>query len=491
MLLTKAESIWRAGLDGVYPGNLVRRSLKIREHIVEFSGTERVSKIGDLNKKSLDFGSRPRFLKNKFDLSAYERIYLIAFGKAAPAMASGLMDILGDAVRGGIVVALPDHKISIPKLRVIEAPHPFPDERSLAAGRKILALAREAGPRDLIFILLSGGGSAQVCLPLSGISFEDKRCLTRELMLRGAGIAELNIVRKHLSAVKGGRLAEAAFPAEVVNLVVSDVVGDDLEAVASGPSHWDSSRYEDALAVLQKYGLWEKAPSSVKKTISGGLAGRIEETLKKENRTFERVSSFVIGNNATALDSARRQAEQLGFKTVILTSSDRGEARFAAKTYVSLLINLAASPKRFKQPLCLLSGGELVVAVKGKGQGGRNQEFVLAFLLELERQVAAMRTVRSGLWHDFQKDGFLSGRDWLAASLGTDGIDGNTDAAGAWASPSLLCKAREQGMEAQHFLDDNDSFHFFKKAGGLIVTGPTGTNVMDLRIFFLTDKQGK
>jgi glycerate-2-kinase len=448
-LLEKAERIWRAALAEVAPENLIRRSV--------------VRKADTL------------FVQEKiYKLSAYENISMIAFGKAAPAMAASLMDILGNRVQAGIVVALPGQKISLPGIKVLEAPHPLPDERSLDAGREILALARAAGKKDLVVILLSGGGSAQVCLPLAGISFDDKRHITQELMLRGADITELNIVRKHLSAIKGGRLADAAFPAEIVNLVISDVIGDDLEAVASGPAHWDSSTFGDALGVLQKYDLWENAPRSIRDIISEGRNGKLPDTLKKNDRVFGKVSSFIIGNNAMALGAARLKAERLGFKTIILTSTDRGEARLAAKIYVSLLINLAVSGKKSEQPLCFLSGGELTVHVKGSGKGGRNQEFVLAVLSEIERHT---------------ESGPLSGRDWLVASLGTDGIDGNTEAAGAWATPVTTQKSRDLGLNIQDYLDGNDSYNFFQKAGGLIVTGPTGTNVMDLRILLMNKRR--
>ena len=448
-LLEKAEKIWRAALAQVAPKNLIRKRI--------------------LRKADTLFVQEKRY-----ELSAYESIYLIAFGKAAPAMAESLMDILGKRVQAGILVALPGQKISLPGINVLEAPHPLPDERSLDAGREILALARTAGKKDLVVILLSGGGSAQVCLPLAGISFEDKRHITQELMLRGAGITELNIVRKHLSAIKGGRLADAAFPAEIVNLVISDVIGDDLEAVASGPAHWDSSTFGDALGVLQKYNLWDNAPRSIRDIISEGRNGKLPDTLKKSDRVFGKVSSFIIGNNAMALGAARLKAERLGFKTIILTSTDRGEARLAAKIYVSFLVSLAVSRKKSERPLCFLSGGELTVHVKGSGKGGRNQEFVLAALPEIERHT---------------KSGPLSGRDWLVASLGTDGIDGNTEAAGAWATPVTIQKSRDLGLNIQDYLDGNDSYNFFQKAGGLIIIGPTGTNVMDLRIFLMNKRR--
>jgi glycerate-2-kinase len=456
-----AERIWRAGLDAAAPRRLISDSVGIRENSIEIAGLSGPSKI--------------------FDLSAYENIYLSAFGKAAPGMAAAFMEILGRRVLSGVVVALPGEgppAVDVPGIRLIEAPHPLPDMRSFEAAREILTLAYAASERDLVFILLSGGGSAQVALPLPGISLEDKLRIARELMLRGADITELNIVRKHLSAIKGGRLAEAAFPAEVVNIVISDVIGDDLGTIASGASYWDSSTYEDARRVLEKFGLWEDGPAPVPATarqiIEDGLAGRIPETPKKDHPAFERVSSFIIGDNALVLEAARREAEKLGFETQVAAAPDQGEARLAAKAYARRLLDLAAARKRQSgsRPICILSGGELTVQVKGSGRGGRNQEFALGVLSELAR---SERTPAS----------ILEDLDWFVASLGTDGIDGNTEAAGAWISPLNFTRARELGLDVQALLDDNDSYGFFSRAGGLIVPGPTGTNVMDLRLMCL------
>jgi glycerate-2-kinase len=456
-----AEKIYRAALAEVEPGNCIRKNV-IRE------------------------GTSIIIQKRRFDLSAYENIYLVAFGKAGPAMAKSFMELIGDRVNGGIVVCPPGEKIDLPRLISLEAPHPLPDERSERAAREILDVARRAGEKDLIWILLSGGASAQVCLPSPGVSLKIKRELTRELILRGADIAELNIVRKHQSAVKGGRLAAAAYPARVLSLVISDVIGDDLEAIASGPFHWDSSTFQDALGVLQKYDLWEAAPREVKNIVKDGLSGRIPETLKSGDEVFKRISTFVIGRNAMALEAARLKAERLGFKAFVLTSADRGQVKDAARRYVSILLSHARSEKR-NDPLCLLAGGELTLRVKGTGLGGRNQEFALAALLEVEKQVTALRRYDPDLWAGFQKKGRLGGLDWLIMSLGTDGIDGPTDAAGAWAGPAALGMARALDLNPRRYLEDNDSYHFFQKTGGLIMTGPTGTNVMDIRLMMFSE----
>jgi glycerate 2-kinase len=305
---------------------------------------------------------------------------------------------------------------------------------------------------------------------LPGLALDDKSWVARGLMLRAADITELNVVRKHLSAIKGGRLAEAAHPATVLNLVISDVAGDDMSTIASGASYWDSSTYGDVRRILEKFDLWDEAPALVRKIVEDGCAGLIPETPKKGHPAFERVSSFVMGNNATAIEAARRKAEELGFETIVAPSPDSGEARITAKAWAGRLIDLAAQFPSRARPLCVIGGGELTVKVKGSGRGGRNQEFALTILSELARSDRASA---------------LEGRDWLVASLGTDGIDGNSDAAGAWISPETLRRARELGLNMGGFLDDNDSNTFFSRAGGLIVTGPTGTNVMDLRLMCL------
>jgi glycerate 2-kinase len=445
-LFEKAGKILWAALDEVAPRSLIEKAV-------------------------LRNGSRLIIQGRILDLSWPKNVYLVAFGKAALPMSQSLMEIAGDFIRKGIVVCIPGQEVNLPGLLVQPAPHPLPDQRSCKAGDLILELVRNAGDKDLLFVLLSGGGSAQACCPFPGVTWEDKRRVTEELLKRGADIIELNTVRKHLSAIKGGRLAQAASPAGIVNLAISDVIGDDLENIASGPAHWDSSTYADAQHVLEIYDYWEQVPVSVRKVIAGGVEGKFPETLKRKNDIFKKVNSFVIGDNSMALSAAQKQAEELGFKTIVLTSADRGEAREAAKRYVALLASLSQSKNRPKEPLCLISGGELTVRVRGKGKGGRNQEFVLATLLEMQKQFL------TGSWE--------RPKNWLVASLGTDGIDGGTDAAGAWATNDVLNKATALGLDLQTYLDANDSHDFFRKTLGLIMTGPTGTNVMDIRIFLL------
>ena len=409
-----------------------------------------------------------------FDLNSYERVFLIAMGKAAPFMAESLAAILGDRLSKGIAVCRSGQRISSDKIICLPGAHPLPDERSVRAARRIISLAQKAGPKDLVFVLISGGASAQVCLPCWPVTLAAKRLVTDSLLRAGADIVALNTVRKHLSEVKGGGLAEAAYPAAVVNLVLSDVIGNDLESIASGPTYWDSTTYADARRILKKYHLWAKAPASVRAVIQAGLSGRIPETLKKGDRAFRNVSTFVIGDNGTALRAAAGRAKKLGFRQIILCSGDSGEAREAAREYASVAAEMARSGKFRRVPVCLLAGGELTVTVKGKGRGGRNTEFVLSALLEFMKRPPFSST-----------KAVLHAWNFLVASLGTDGRDGPTDAAGAWANAATALRAAKRGLSAEEYLERNDSYNFFKKAGGLIVTGPTRTNVMDLRLFLL------
>jgi glycerate 2-kinase len=437
----QANSIFAAALREVDAGRLVSRRVRRQGDRLSVSG------------KSIS-------------LANFERVYLIAFGKTAPIMAGSLAKILGRYLTGGIVVGPPGARFASKNIQFLRAAHPLPDRNSVKAGREILNLASETGPRDLLFVLISGGGSAQVCLPVSPVTLMEKRRVTEGLLRAGADITELNAVRKHLSAIKGGRLAEAAYPARVVNLVLSDVIGNDLESIASGPTHWDSSTYAQAAKILKKYHLWRDAPRSVRRVLQEGVRGERKETLRRDDKVFKRVSTEIIGDNVLALRGAARRARELGWRPVILTSMDSGEARVAARRYVSLLAGLGHSRERSGQRLCLLAGGELTVHVRGGGKGGRNSEFALAALLEIAR---------------LRERNFA----YLIASAGTDGRDGTGDAAGAWVTEATIGRAARLGLNPACFLHDNDSYSFFRKAGGLIVTGPTRTNVMDMRLFLL------
>jgi glycerate-2-kinase len=436
-----AEAVWRAALAAVDPWTLIRESVERQGDVVRIKGKE-------------------------FDLARFERVFAVSFGKAAAAMGEALATVLDERLTSGLVVVPWPVGKEASRLEYLEASHPVPDARSVEAARRVLEIASRAGEKDLLFVCISGGGSSLLTLPAEGIALDKKRRLTEDLLRAGATIQELNVVRKHLSAIKGGQLARAAFPATVVTLVVSDVVGDDLGTIASGPTHWDASTFADARAILECYGLWDATSALVRARIEDGRAGRVPETLKEGDPVFSRVSSFIVGDNMTALRAAKREAEKRGFEPIFLSASDGGEARRTASGYAAFLAELACSAANLPRPLCLLAGGELTVTVKGRGQGGRNTEFVLASLVDMDKAD-------------------VSGLDWLILSLGTDGIDGPTEAAGAWANARTIRTARALGLNAAEYLEDNDSYGFFKQTGNLIVTGPTGTNVMDLRVFLL------
>jgi glycerate-2-kinase len=438
---TDAEGIWRAALGAVDPWRLVRESV-VRE------------------------GDVVRIKDREFDLASRERVFVVSFGKAASAMGEALAEILDERLTSGLAVVPGPVAKAGARLEHIEAAHPVPDALSVEAGRRVLEIATRAGERDILFVCISGGGSSLLALPAEGITLDKKRRLTDDLLRAGATIQEINVVRKHLSAIKGGRLARAAYPATVITLVISDVVGDDLGTIASGPTHWDASTFAEARAVLERAGLWDSASAMIRARFEEGARGLIEETLKEGDPVFERVHAFIVGDNMTALRAAKHEAEKRGFEPIFLSSSDGGEARRTAAGYAAFLAELACSAAQLPRPLCLLAGGELTVTVKGRGRGGRNTEFVLAALVEMARAE-------------------VEGLDWLILSLGTDGIDGPTDAAGAYADVMTIKTAAALGLDPAAYLDDNDSYYFFKQTGNLIVTGPTGTNVMDLRLFLL------
>lgn len=398
----------------------------------------------------------------RYDLRRRGRVLLAAFGKAAPAMARGALSVLGERAAEGVVVGPPFEAPGAERLRFLPAAHPLPDERSVAAAEALLDLARRAGADDLLVVLVSGGGSAQAALPVPGVTLEEKRSLTDALLRAGASIHELNAVRRRLSAFKGGKLARAAFPAEVVGLVLSDVIGNDLSVIASGPTVPAAPAAGEAKAVLLSYGLWDGASDAVKRALADDAPPAPPEAGDASARWAERAHNLIIGDNGVALEAAKDKAEALGFRVFVLTGSDHGEAREAARRYAALL-EIIAAQRRAARPVCLLAGGELTVTVRGAGRGGRNQEFALASLVEMGRR-------------------FRSRGDWIIASLGTDGIDGTTGAAGAVASPEIAERAVALELDAASFLEANDSYGFFERTGGLVVTGPTGTNVMDLRL---------
>ena len=387
------------------------------------------------------------------------RTFVVGMGKASVQMAKAAEDILGDRIEEGLVVTKYGHGGKLRRIKVLEAGHPVPDQAGTRAAEEILKVALRAGEGDILLCLISGGGSALTPLPPEGITLEEKRRTTELLLRCGARIEELNAVRKHLSRIKGGRLAEAANPARVVSLVLSDVVGDPLEVIASGPTVPDPTTFEDCILIARKYGIWEELTSSVRMRFEMGAKGDLPETPKPGDPAFSSCKNTIVGNNRTALEAARREAEVRGYKALLLTSFLQGEAREVGRALASVVKEVRKSGEPVEPPACLLCGGETTVTVRGKGKGGRNQELALAMVGEL----AGLEGV-------------------LVLSAGTDGTDGPTDAAGAFVDGGTSKRARKLGLEPDDYLRENDSYNFFRALGDLFVTGPTGTNVMDLQI---------
>ncbi len=397
----------------------------------------------------------------KLDLSFFDRVFVIGGGKASLGMALEIERILGDTITDGLV-NIPDYLTPRPRnhpVKLNPATHPIPSIRGVLGVEKMLKLAGKPTPRDLVICLISGGGSALMPLPVPGVSLRDKQQVTMQLLKSGANINEVNTVRKHLSGVKGGRLAERLYPATVLSLIISDVVGDRMETIASGPTAPDTTTYAEARRVLQKYRVWNNIPRGARVTIEKGLAGLLMETPKPNSRFFERVHNIIVGSNRQPCAAAAQTLQRRGYKTIVLTTQIGGEARHVGRFFSDILADLNSTEFSLGSPVALVAGGETTVTVKGKGKGGRNQELVLAAALGIHGLSAV-----------------------AIASFGTDGLDGPTDAAGAFADGSTVRRAFKRRMDPQDFLENNDSYHFFKKLKDLIITGPTGTTVNDIVI---------
>ncbi|MDA8240892.1 MAG: glycerate kinase [Nitrospiraceae bacterium] len=399
-------------------------------------------------------------VRSVFSRGGFGSVFVAGFGKASCPMALAVEEGISDIVEKGVVITRYGHceGFDFRKTAVREAGHPLPDENGRKAAGEIIGLLRSADKETLVLCLISGGGSALLVSPRDGITLSDKQEVTGLLLKAGAGIHELNTVRKHLSGVKGGRLAEAAYPAQVLSLIISDVIGDDLDVIASGPTSPDGSTYADALVVLEKYGLRIRSPRSVIEVLEKGAAGLIPETPKAGQPVFDKVENIIVGSNRDALVAGKKMAESLGFDAEILSSEVQGEAREVGQELAKKAIGVR-NVRRSARPVCLISGGETTVTVRGSGLGGRNMELALAFALGIEG---------------------VDGISFLSA--GTDGTDGPTDAAGAIADGNTVKRGEEKGMSAAEYLANNDSYHYFKEAGGLLITGPTGTNVMDVQL---------
>ncbi|MEK6709259.1 MAG: DUF4147 domain-containing protein [Nitrospinota bacterium] len=431
-----ARAIFDAGLDAVRADEAVLRALRL----------ERTPK-GEV----LACG------RARMPLRPGGRVIVVGAGKASARMAQAVEKVLGGRIAGGTVVTSYGSAVPCRRIEIREAGHPTPDRAGVEAARRIGRWADEAGRGDLVLCLISGGGSALLPAPAGGLTLQDKQKVTAALLRAGAPIEALNCVRKHLSALKGGQLARRAAPARVLVLLVSDVVGDPLDVIASGPACGDPTTFTDAKRYLERYGAWWSAPARVRRRIEAGIAGRIPDTPAPGELASSRVRHLILASNALALDAAARRARGLGYRTLILTRRLQGEAREAGAFLAALAAGIASDGQPLRPPACVLLGGETTVTVRGRGLGGRCQELALAFALHAgEAETACL----------------------LAA--GTDGRDGPTGAAGGWVDGKIIQKANNLKIDPRNYLSNNDAYRFFRRVGAHVTTGPTGTNVMDL-----------
>lgn len=432
--------IYRAALGAVDPEKAVANHLKRDQETLRVAG-------------------------HSYSLSNFRKIFLIGAGKAGVPMARAVESVLGDRLERGIVIVKYGHGGVLKKTSVLEAGHPEPDEQGVVAAAEILRLLDdELTGQDLLLVVISGGGSALLPSPVPEVSFADKRQVTSVLLKCGATIQEMNAIRKHLSRIKGGRLLDHTQDARVLTLMVSDVIGDDLASIASGPTVPDPTTFSDCLEIVERYKIRDELPPAVVEYLRSGWAGNQEETPKPGDPRFEKVQNGIVAGNIHALKAAAEKADALGFRPLVLSSTIYGNTADAARFHVAVAQEILRTGNPLTAPCCLISGGETTVRVLGPGKGGRNQEFVLW----CAREIAG--------WPE---------RSVLFASLGSDGTDGPTDAAGAWASPETATRAKLKDLSIQDHLDRNDSYHFFKELGDLIITGPTQTNVMDLRFVLI------
>lgn len=438
-LRSDARDIFLHSLKPVNPYEAVKRFVRVEGNLVRLGPPDAISAT--------------------LDLDGYRRVIVVGGGKASSPMAQALEELFGRRVSIGLVNVKAGFTEPLERIELVEAEHPVPGAQGVAGTGRILEILRRADEGDLIFSVISGGGSALLPSPAGKVTLEEKQAITRKLLECGAVIDEINAVRKHISASKGGQMARAAYPATTVNLMLSDVVGDKLDVIASGPFTPDGSTYEDVLRIFRKYDLKE-IPRAILDHIEAGAAGRAPETPKAGDPIFEKVHNIVVGSNILACRAAREKAGDLGYNTLILSSMIEGETRDVALVHAGIAKEILAGGIPVERPACIISGGETTVTIKGKGLGGRNMEFALAAALHLDGVPEPV----------------------VILSAGTDGNDGPTDAAGALADPTTVQRGRDAGAEASGYLDENDSYHFFEKTGDLVITGPTNTNVMDIRL---------
>jgi len=437
-----ARAIYLEALSVVDPTKILKERIRIEKDLLWI-------KIGDNSERV-------------FDLNRFDKIFLVGTGKSSNSMAQAIEEIFEDRLTEGVITTKYGHLLPLKKTQIIEAGHPIPDQKGHEGAKIIHNLLKGSGPEDLVIFLLSGGGSALLPFPANGIELKEKQEATQLLLDCGADIKEINTIRKHISRVKGGWLAKWAYPSTVIGFILSDVVGDPLDAIGSGPTVPDPSTFDEAWEVLRKYDLLNRIAPSIKNFLKLGKEGKVEESLKMGDVVFEKVYNSIIGSNIISLRAAEKKATSLGLNTLILSSSIEGETREAARFHTAIAKEVISSGNPIPRPACILSGGETTVTIKGHGLGGRNQEFALAGALEI-----------SGI----EKVVLLSG--------GTDGTDGPTDASGAVADHTTIQRAKSMGMDPKAHLNNNDAYPFFQKLGDLLITGPTQTNVMDVRILLV------
>jgi hydroxypyruvate reductase len=437
-----AKTIFLKAIQAVDPSKRLKEGVRIEKDRLLIRVDENVEKV--------------------FNVDTFKRIFLIGTGKASTSMAQAIEEIFGDRITKGMITTKYGHLLPLKKTEIIEAGHPIPDQKGFEGTKKIQSLLKESGPEDLVIFLLSGGGSALLPLPVDGITLEEKQKVTQLLLDCGADIKEINTIRKHISKMKGGWLAKWAYPSTVIGFILSDVVGDQLDVIGSGPAVPDTSTFEEAWEILKKYDLIENIDPSIRRHLWLGKEGKIEETPKPGDVAFEKVHHILIGSNILALRAAGEEASSYGFNTLILSSSIIGETREVARFHSAIAKEIISSGNPMARPACIISGGETTVTIKGHGLGGRNQEFALAVALEI-----------SGI----EKVVLLSG--------GTDGTDGPTDASGAITDHTTISRARSMGLDGKAYLENNNAYPFFKTLGDLVITGPTHTNVMDVRVLLV------
>jgi glycerate-2-kinase len=438
----------------------------MREHAIQiFSAAVRAVQPQQLLRKHIRWENNQLRLGEKlFAQGDINKIYIIGAGKASAAMAREAELILGNRIDAGVIVTKYDHAFPLKTIQCIEAGHPVPDENSLLAGREMIRLLKNTGEKDIVIALISGGASALMIDCPPGVLLPELQIVFNRLLQCGATIEEMNTVRKHLSAgIKGGQLLRSASPATVVSFILSDVIGDPLDIIASGPTVADRSTFADAWVIVRKYQLLDKLPVSIIRWLQLGMSKQIAETPKPGDPLFDKSYNYLIGTNRIALDAAATMAKQLQYSPAIITDSLQGEAREKAKELV-LQVQQYEGPR----PACLLLGGETTVTINNPGKGGRNQEFALAALTELQNSYIN-----------------TAGKMPVLLSAGTDGTDGPTDAAGAVADAAVLKLANQRKLIAENYLTQNDSYNFFHQAGGLVITGPTQTNVMDIVVVLI------